>query len=437
MNARELLIDSFRAALSAADPLLIVPPHLPAPPKGRTVVVGAGKAAAAMARAVEMHWPADAALEGVVITRYAHGYDAVDSVGSQMKARIRVLEAGHPVPDAAGEFATKEILGLAESLSADDLLLVLVSGGGSSLLSLPVAGISMIDLKTVTSDLLGCGAPIQEMNIVRKHLSSIQGGRLAAATKAKVLSLIISDVTGDDPSAIASGPTAPDPSTYQDALDILKTYRIVPPLSVMRHLSNGARGDIAETLKPGDEIFSRVENRVISTPHASLSRAAAFFQQRGVTPMILGDSVTGEAREVAKVHAALARQIQQHHHPLNPPVAMISGGECTVTLRNMDGASAGRGGRCSEFLLSLAIDLDARENIFAIACDTDGIDGSEQNAGAYIEPGSLARARTLGVQAKAQLMMNDAYGFFSPLDDLIVTGPTRTNVNDYRAILIL
>ena len=437
MNARELLIDSFRAALSAADPLLIVPPHLPAPPKGKMVVVGAGKAAAAMAKAVEMHWPPDAALEGVVITRYAHGYDAADSVGSQMKARIRVLEAGHPVPDAAGEFATKGILGLAESLSADDLLLVLVSGGGSSLLSLPVTGISMLDLKTVTSDLLGCGAPIQEMNIVRKHLSSIQGGRLAAATKARVLSLIISDVTGDDPSAIASGPTAPDPSTYQDALDILKTYRIVPPLSVMRHLSNGARGDIAETLKPGDEIFSRVENRVIATPHASLSRAAAFFQQRGVTPMILGDSVTGEAREVAKVHAALARQIQQHHHPLNPPVAMISGGECTVTLRNMDGASGGRGGRCSEFLLSLAIDLDARRDIFAIACDTDGIDGSEQNAGAYIEPGSLTRARTLGVQAKAQLMMNDAYGFFSPLDDLIVTGPTRTNVNDYRAILIL
>lgn len=437
MNARELLIDSFRAALSAADPLVIVPPHLPAPPKGKTVVVGAGKAAAAMARAVEMHWPANAALEGVVITRYAHGYDAAENVDSQMKARIRVLEAGHPVPDAAGEFATKEILGLAESLSADDLLLVLVSGGGSSLLSLPVAGISMLDLKTVTSDLLGCGAPIQEMNIVRKHLSSIQGGRLAAATKAKVLSLIISDVTGDDPSAIASGPTAPDPSIYQDALDILKTYRIVPPLSVMRHLSNGARGDIAETLKPGDEIFSRVENRVIATPHASLSRAAAFFQQRGVTPMILGDSVTGEARDVAKVHAALARQIQQHHHPLKPPVAMISGGECTVTLRNIGGASAGRGGRCSEFLLSLAIDLDARENIFAIACDTDGIDGSEQNAGAYIEPGSLARARTLGVQAKAQLGMNDAYGFFSPLDDLIVTGPTRTNVNDYRAILIL
>ena len=426
MNPRELLVDSFRAALSVADPLLIVPAHLPAPPKGRAVIVGAGKAAAAMAKAVETAWPADAPLEGIVITRYAHGC-------TPPLTRIRVIEAGHPVPDESGETAAKEILGLAESLTADDLLVVLVSGGGSSLLSLPVAGITMTDLKVVTAELLGCGAPIQEMNIVRKHLSAIQGGRLAAATRARVLALIISDVTGDDPAAIASGPTAPDPSTYQDALDILKTYRIVPPLSVIRHLSNGARGDIAETLKPGDAIFARVENRVIATPHASLSRAAAFFQQRGITPMILGDSVTGEAREVAKVHAALARQIQQHHHPLKPPVAMISGGECTVTLRT---AGVGRGGRCSEFLLSLAVDLDERENIFAIACDTDGIDGSEDNAGAYLDPGSLARARAIGVSAKTQLGANDAYGFFSPLDDLIFTGPTLTNVNDYRALLI-
>ena len=426
MSPRELLVDSFRAALSVADPLLVVPAHLPTPPHGRTIVVGAGKAAAAMAKAVETAWPASAPLEGLVITRYAHGC-------SPPLMRIRVIEAGHPVPDESGETAAKEILGLAESLTADDLLLVLVSGGGSSLLSLPAAGITMTDLKLVTAELLGCGAPIQEMNIVRKHLSAIQGGRLAAATRARVLSLIISDVTGDDPAAIASGPTAPDPSTYQDALDILKTYRIVPPLSVIRHLSNGARGDIAETMKPGDAIFARVENRVIATPHASLSRAAAFFQQRGITPMILGDSVTGEAREVAKVHAALARQIQQHHHPLKPPVAMISGGECTVTLRT---AGVGRGGRCSEFLLSLAVDLDERENIFAIACDTDGIDGSEDNAGAYLEPGSLARARAMGVSAKTQLGANDAYGFFSPLDDLIVTGPTLTNVNDYRALLI-
>ena len=433
MNPRELLIESFRAALSAADPLAIVPAHLPSPPKGRTVVVGAGKAAAAMAKAVETHWPADAPLEGIVITRYAHGYDGSDADAMPL-TRVRVLEAGHPVPDEAGEIAAKEILAIAETLTTDDLLLVLVSGGGSSLLSLPVAGITMADLKAVTSELLNCGAPIQEMNVVRKHLSAIQGGRLAAATKARILSLIISDVAGDEPSAIASGPTTPDPSTYQDALDILAAYRIVPPLSVMRHLSNGARGDIAETLKPGDAAFSRVENRMIATAHASLTRAAAFFQAHGITPMILGDSITGEAREVAKVHAALARQLQQHHHPLKPPVAMISGGECTVTLKT---AGQGRGGRCSEFLLSLAIDLDARANIFAIACDTDGVDGSEPNAGAYLEPGSLARARMIDVNAKTQLGMNDAYGFFAPLDDLIVTGPTRTNVNDYRAILVL
>jgi len=436
MNPRELLIDSFRAALSAADPLIIVPAHLPGEPQGRTVVVGAGKAAAAMAKAVEAGWPAQAPLEGIVITRYAHGYHDNLAEGAPPR-RIRVLEAGHPVPDEAGEIAAKEILVLAGSLTAEDLLLVLVSGGGSSLLSLPVAGIPMADLKAVTAELLGSGAPIQEMNIVRKHLSAIQGGRLAAATKARVLSLIISDVTGDDPSAIASGPTAPDPSTFQDALDILNAYRIVAPLSVIRHLSNGARGNTTETLKPGDAVFSRVENRLIATPHASLSRAAAFFQQRGITPMILGDSVTGEAREVAKVHAALARQIQQHHHPLKPPVAMISGGECTVTMKSSNGAPVGRGGRCSEFLLSLAIDLDERENIFALACDTDGIDGSEDNAGAYLDPCSLARARARGVHAKSQLGMNDAYGFFLPLGDLVVTGPTRTNVNDYRAILIL
>ena len=430
MNPRELLIDSFRAALSAADPLVIVPAHLPSPPKGKTRVVGAGKAAASMARAVESAWPTGAPLDGLVITRYAHGYASVDGAAT----RIRVLEAGHPVPDEAGEAAAKEVLAIAESLTDDDLLLVLVSGGGSSLLSLPAAGITMADLKAVTGALLACGAPIQEMNVVRKHLSAIQGGRLAAATRAQVLALIISDVTGDDPSAIASGPTAPDPSTYQDALDVLNAYRVVPPLSVIRHLSNGARGDIAETLKPGDATFARVENRVIATPHASISRAAAFFQQRGVTPMILGDSVTGEARDVAKVHAAIVRQIQQHHHPFKPPVAIISGGECTVTLRS---AGVGRGGRCSEFLLSLAIDLNERENIFAIACDTDGIDGSEDNAGAYLEPGSMRRARLCGLKAKAQLALNDAYGFFEPLDDLIITGPTRTNVNDYRVILIL
>ena len=431
MLPRELLLASFRAALTAADPLLIVPRHLPPPPKGKTLVVGAGKAAAAMAKAVENAWPADQPLEGIVITRYAHGYEGDDAL-----KRIRVVEAGHPVPDDAGEHAAKEIFAKARSLFEHDLLLVLVSGGGSSLLSLPAEGINMTDLKSVTRQLLHCGAPIQEMNVVRKHLSLIQGGRLAALTKARVAALIVSDVTGDDPSAIASGPTAPDSSTYQDALDILHAYRITPPLSIARHLSNGARGEIAETLKPDDAVFARVDNRVIATAHASLSMAGAFFQQHGITPMILGDSVTGEAREVAKVYAALAKQIQQYHHPLKPPVALISGGECTVTIRP-DAETPGRGGRCSEFLLSLAIELEGRENIHALACDTDGIDGSEDNAGAYLAPNSLSRAAAAGLSAKRLLQANDAYGFFAPLGDLVVTGPTRTNVNDYRVILVI
>ena len=431
---RELLVVSFRAALTAADPLLIVPSHLPSPPRGRTLVVGAGKAAASMAKAVENAWLADKPLEGVVITRYAHGY-----ANEEALKRIRVVEAGHPVPDQAGEQAAKEIFAKARSLCEHDLLLVLVSGGGSSLLSLPAEGIPMSDLKTLTKDLLACGAPIQEMNIVRKHLSLLQGGRLAALTKARVTALIISDVAGDDPSAIASGPTAPDGSTYQDALDILNAYRITPPLSIARHLSNGARGEIAETLKPDDAVFARVDNRVIATAHASLSMAGAFFQQHGVTPMILGDSVTGEARDVAKVYAALAKQIQCHHHPLKPPVALISGGECTVTIRKDAETSGpgGRGGRCSEFLLSLAIELEGRNDIHALACDTDGIDGSEDNAGAYLAPDSIARATASGLVAKRLLRANDAYGFFAPLGDLIVTGATRTNVNDYRVILVL
>ena len=430
MLPRDLLVASFRAALAAADPLIIVPRHLPPPPAGKTLVVGAGKAAAAMAKAVEHAWPADQPLEGVVITRYAHGYEGAESL-----KRIRVVEAGHPVPDQAGEQAAKEIFAKARSLFEHDLLLVLVSGGGSSLLSLPAEGIPMADLKTVTRDLLNCGAPIQEMNIVRKHLSLIQGGRLAALTKAHVTALIISDVTGDDPSAIASGPTAPDASTYQDALDILHAYRITPPLSIARHLSNGARGEIAETLKPNDAVFARVDNRVIATAHASLSMAGAFFQQRGISPMILGDSVTGEAREVAKVYAALAKQIRQHNHPMKPPVALISGGECTVTMRG-ENKTPGRGGRCSEFLLSLGMELEGAENIHALACDTDGIDGSEDNAGAYLAPNSLARGAAAGLVAKKLLHANDAYGFFAPLGDVIVTGPTRTNVNDYRVILL-
>jgi glycerate 2-kinase len=291
--------------------------------------------------------------------------------------------------------------------------------------------VSMADLKALTKDLLASGAPIQDMNTVRKHLSRIQGGRLAAATKARVLALVISDVTGDDPTHIASGPCAPDPTTFDDAREILRRFGVQAPASIARHLENGAGGGTAETPKPGDALFARVENRVIATAHRSLMTAAAFFQGRGITPMVLGDSVTGEASEVAKVYGALARQVRQHSHPFKPPVALISGGETTVTLRGK-----GRGGRCTEFLLSLAVDLDGLADTWALACDTDGIDGSEDNAGAVLEPDALDRARSRGLSAKAMLADNDGHGFFSALDSLVVTGPTRTNVNDYRVILV-
>ncbi|MGZ5685232.1 MAG: glycerate kinase type-2 family protein, partial [Usitatibacter sp.] len=389
MDIRELLIGSFQAAVAAADPLEIVPGHLPPPPRGRTVVIGAGKAAASMAVAVERHWPAGAPLEGVVITRYGHGLPT---------RRIRVVEAGHPVPDEHGEAAAREILALAKNLVEDDLLLALVSGGGSSLLALPVEGISMADLKAVTRGLLASGAPIQDMNTVRKHLSAIQGGRLALATKARVLALVISDVTGDDPTHIASGPCAPDPSTFAQAREILERFGVKPPASIAAHLEKGIAGRVDETPKPGDSAFARVENRVIATAHGSLAAAAAFVQARGIAPMVLGDSVTGEASEVAKVYAALARQIRQYLHPVKPPVALISGGETTVTLRGQ-----GRGGRNSEFLLSLAIELDALDNAWALAGDTDGIDGSEDNAGAVLAPDSLARAARLGLEPRRML----------------------------------
>jgi glycerate 2-kinase len=420
---RDLLTGSFHAALSAADPLKIVPTHLPAPPKGRTLVVGAGKAAAAMALAVEQNWPAGAPLDGLVITRYQHGL---------LTNRITVVEAGHPVPDESGEKAAHEILRRVRALTPNDLLLVLVSGGGSSLLSLPVEKISMADLKMTTRELLLSGAPIQEMNTVRKHLSAIQGGRLAAACRSPILALVISDVTGDDPTHIASGPCAPDPTTYRDALDILKRHGVHAPAAVMDHLNRGARGDIAETPKPEDKIFQHVENRVIATAHASLQAAAEFFMEHGVYAAILGDSVTGEAREAAKVYGALAREIRRDGQPWKPPVALISGGECTVTVRGK-----GRGGRCTEFLLSLAVDLNAARDIHALACDTDGIDGSEDNAGAVLAPDTLRRAASKKVDARACLDDNDGYGFFSPLGDLVVTGPTRTNVNDYRVLLVL
>jgi hydroxypyruvate reductase len=422
MDPKQLLIQSFQAAVAAADPLKILPDHLPHPPSGRTLVIGAGKAAASMALAVEQHWPRDAPLEGLVITRYRHGLPT---------RRVKVIEAGHPVPDEAGESAAKEILQRTRSLAPSDLLLALISGGGSALLSLPVETVGMEALKATTRELLRSGAPIQDINTVRKHLSAIQGGRLAAACKAPVLALIVSDVTGDDPTHIASGPCAPDPTTYSDALEVLHRYGVNAAPVVREHLERGAQGEVPETPKPGDGIFVRVENRVIATAWQALRAAQECFHLQRIQTMNLGDSVTGEASEVAKAYAALARQIAKHGDPVKPPVALISGGECTVTVRGN-----GRGGRCTEFLLSLAIDLAGAPNAYAIACDTDGIDGSEDNAGAVLLPDSLSRGTRLGLDAGKLLADNDAYGFFSRLEDLVVTGPTRTNVNDYRAILI-
>ena len=422
-RTQQLLRDAFDAAVAAADPTRIVAAHLPAPPAGRTVVLGAGKAAASMAHAVEQHWPADADLSGLVVTRYAHGLPL---------SRIRCVEAGHPVPDAAGESAAREMLDLATRLGDEDLLIVLVSGGGSSLLSLPVAAVPIEDLRSVTKQLLASGAPIEAMNVVRKHLSQVQGGRLAAATRARVLALIVSDVAGDDPSAIASGQTVPDPSTYADAQQILRRYDVTPPASIADWLAAGASGVHSETPKPGDPVFDRVENKVIATAQQSLQAGADVFRQAGITPVVLGDTVTGEAREVAKVYAALVRQIRLLNEPFTAPVALISGGECTVTVRGK-----GRGGRCTEFLLSLAAELGSESGVAAIAGDTDGIDGSEDNAGAWWTSEQLQSAAGRAVLPVPFLDINDAWGYFEALDTLIVTGPTRTNVNDFRVILVL
>ena len=423
MDPRELLIGSFHAAVAAADPLKILPQHLPAPPlRGRTLVIGAGKAGASMALAVERRWPRDAVLEGLVITRHGHGLPT---------ERISVIEAGHPIPDESGEAGARDILRKVRSLGTDDLLLALISGGGSALLSLPAEGVSMPALKATTKELLRCGARIEEINTVRKHLSAIQGGRLAAECRAPVLALIISDVTGDDPTHIASGPCAPDPTTYTDALAILDRYAVTAPDEVTRRLKRGSEGAVPETPKPGDPVFSRVENRVVATARLALAAAEEFFRSRGIQATNLGDHITGEASEVAHAQEALARRMAQRAEPLKPPVAIVSGGECTVTVHGN-----GRGGRNTEFLLSLAIGLDGLPGIQAIACDTDGIDGSEDNAGAVLLPDSLARAARRGVDARKMLSENDAYGFFSALDDLVQTGPTRTNVNDYRAILV-
>jgi hydroxypyruvate reductase len=417
-----LLRRLFDAGLAAADPARAVPAHLPEVPRtGRTVVVGAGKAAASMARALEDAWPADApAPEGVVVTRYDHAVPL---------AHIDCVEAAHPVPDAAGREAAQRILDLAQGLGADDLLICLISGGGSALLALPAEGLTLEDKQAVSKALLKSGADIAEMNCVRKHLSAIKGGRLAAAAHpARVVSLLISDVPGDDPATIASGPTVADPTTFADARRILAKYAIDPPEAVRRHLEAA----VAETPKPGDQRLSRVENRLIARPQASLEAMAETARAEGVTPVILGDAIEGEAREVAQVMAGIARQVARHGQPAAAPAVLLSGGETTVTVRGQ-----GRGGRNLEFLLALAVALNGAPGIWALAGDSDGIDGSEDNAGARVVPDSLRRARDAGLDPLARLADNDGYGFFQALDDLVVTGPTLTNVNDLRAILIL
>ncbi len=420
MNERRLLRDMFDAAIAAAAPDKAVPPNLPPPPAGRTVVVGAGKAAASMARAVEAHWPADKPLAGLVVTRYGHGVGALN--------RIEVVEAAHPVPDAAGQKAARRILDLVKGLSSDDLALCLISGGGSALLSAPAPGITLDDKQALNKALLRSGANIQEINCVRKHLSAIKGGRLAlAAAPARIVSLIISDVPGDDPSVIASGPTTPDATTLADARAVISRYGIVPSPSVQALLEDTR----SETPKPGDPAFARSETRIIAAPQASLEAAARVASHAGYRPLILGDAIEGEAREVGKVMAGIARQAVVHGQPVPPPCALISGGETTVTVKG-----TGRGGRNVEFLLSMAVELNGLARIYAIAGDTDGADGAEEVAGAIITPDSLDRAGRLGLAARAALADNDGHGFFGALGDQVVTGPTLTNVNDFRAVLI-
>lgn len=416
-DARDLLRRMFDAAVNAAQPARCLPPHVPAPPKGRTLVLGAGKASAAMAKAFEDHWPGE--LTGLVVTRYGYAVPC---------RRIEIVEAAHPVPDAAGLAAARRIRDLATGLTADDLVVCLVSGGGSSLLALPAEGLTLYDKQNVSRALLKSGATIGEMNCVRRHLSAIKGGRLAAACHpARVVTLAISDVPGDNPTDIASGPTVADPTSCADALDVIRRYGIDVPAVVRATLESG-RG---ETVKPGDPRLARAEVRMIATPQMALEAAAAVARAADVTALILGDSIEGGARDVGKVMAGIALQVANHGQPAAAPCVLLSGGETTVTVRGN-----GRGGRNVEFLLSLAIALDARAGIHAIAGDTDGVDGQEEIAGAIVTPDSLARAWASGIRPKDSLADNDGHGFFEALGDSVVTGPTLTNVNDFRAILV-
>jgi glycerate 2-kinase len=421
-EVRRVLRGLFDAALQAADPARAVALHLLQPVAGRTVVVGAGKASAAMARAFDAAWVGP--LEGIVVTRHGHAV-ACD--------RIEIVEASHPVPDPAGEAAARRILALAQGLGPDDQLVCLISGGGSALLALPAPGLTLADKQAVTRTLLKSGATIGEINAVRKHLSAIKGGRLAAAAApARVATLAISDVPGDDPAVIASGPTVPDPTSFADARAVLAKYGISEPVAVIAHLAAAAR----ETPKPGDPVFAAARYELIASPQQALTAAADAAEAAGVTPIVLSDRIEGEARDVALVHAALALQVKGGNFRIGgktvaTPAVLLSGGETTVTVRG-----SGRGGRNSEFLLALTAALDGAPGIAAIACDTDGIDGTDDNAGAIAYSDSVRRAAGLGVSVKEALARNDGYGFFATLGDLVVSGPTLTNVNDFRAILV-
>ena len=415
----KFLRDLYDTAVDAVSAERCLPAFLPPPSTaGRTIVIGAGKGAAAMAKAVEGRWPGK--LEGLVVTRYGHGVACRD---------IEVIEAAHPVPDDAGRQAAARMLAMVQGLTEDDLVLCLISGGGSALLAMPAPGITLAQKQAINKALLKSGATISEINCVRKHLSAIKGGRLAlACAPARVVTLLISDVPGDDPGVIASGPTLPDPTTCAEAQAVLDKYGIAIDDKVRAHLASGA----GESPKPDDARFARNVTHVIATAQHALAAAADFARAAGVTPYILSDDMEGESRDVALVHAAIARQVALHDQPFARPCLILSGGETTVTVRGQ-----GRGGRNAEFLLSFASAVDGMAGIFALACDTDGIDGSEDNAGALYTPDSMARARQQGLRARDMLANNDGYGFFAALDGLIVTGPSRTNVNDFRAILIL
>jgi glycerate 2-kinase len=416
-DIRNMLRAMFDAAIAAAQPALCVPRHLPAPPKGRLVVIGAGKASAAMARAVEAHWPGP--LGGVVVTRYGYAVPC---------ERIEIVEAAHPVPDAAGERAAARMLDTVRGLTCDDLVLCLISGGGSSLLPLALPGLTLEDKQTLNRALLASGASISEMNCVRRHLSAIKGGRLAAACHpARVLNLLLSDVPGDDPIDIASGPTVPDRTTCADALEILRRYEIDVPSRARALLETGE----GETLKAYDPRLPSIETRFIATPQMALEAAATVAREAGFEACILGDAIEGEAREVARTLAGIALQVARHGQPVAAPCVLLSGGETTVTLRGR-----GRGGRNVEFLLALGIALHGEPGIHALAGDTDGVDGQEEIAGALLTPDTLARARAQGLRPQERLDDNDGHTFFEALSDSVLTGPTLTNVNDFRAIVI-